>query len=423
MAARLHELNARRQEIQGSLAEILKAAATDKRPLKADEVAQADALQTELDLVRATEKHETNRLAAERGEVASPAAPAARKTDDIVGFGEFLQGVAEFYKTGKADDRLMQGAASGANTSVPSEGGVLVRTDYSTQLLDRAVEASQLLPKCTRITIGEDSDSLELPYIDETSRANGSRWGGVQVYRRAEADTVTATKPKFGKLEIRLEDLMGLAYATDRTLKDARALAQVITKAFSSEFAFKVDDEIFRGTGVGQMTGIYPGGALGPAVVQQAKGAAAADTVIAENVQKMFARVPPRLLAGAEWFIGNEVWPQLFAMNQANMPIFMPGISLANAPYGMLLGRPIHAIEQASAIGDLGDISFLNLSEFLVIEKGGLETAESIHVRFINGENTFRFMYRINGAPAWKAVQTPYKGAFTLSPFVGLEAR
>jgi HK97 family phage major capsid protein len=218
--------------------------------------------------------------------------------------------------------------------------------------------------------------------------------------------------------------MMGIAYATGRSLSDAPALGTLIENSFASEFSFKIDDEIFRGTGGGQCLGLYPGGNLGSATVQQAKeGGQAVDTVVAANVQKMFAHIPPRLLTGAVWIIGNEVWPQLFGMNQANMPVFMPGISMANAPYGTLLGRPIVPIEQASAIGDLGDITFANLAEYLIIEKGGLQTAQSMHVRFLYDEMTFRFIYRINGKPAWKSALTPYKGAFTLSPFVGLEAR
>ena len=88
------------------------------------------------------------------------------------------------------------------------------------------MEESVLANRCTLIDIGEGSDGIELPYIDETSRATGSRWGGVQVYRRAEADTVTASKPKLGMLEIRLEDLMGICYTTDRAMRDAVSLGR-----------------------------------------------------------------------------------------------------------------------------------------------------------------------------------------------------
>jgi HK97 family phage major capsid protein len=445
MAARMIELNADKDRIGGELDALCEAAAKDKRVFTEQEQTKADELEASLELVMATIKHEQLRLERERGSKrdedtgrrsnASSQAEGANPWGDISdpndegaflqAFGSFLQAVATAKIKGDVDPRLLpKAAASGMNTSVPSEGGALVRTDFSTRLLERAEEQAVLLPKCSRIPIGEGFDGLEAPYIDETSRATGSRWGGVQVFRRAEADTVNATKPKVGTLEIRLEDLMGIAYATGRSLQDAPALAALIMKSFASEFAFKVDDEIFRGTGVGQMLGIYPGGVAGPYVaVQAAEGGQTVDTVNAANVQKMFAHMPTRLMPGAEWLIGNEVWPQLFAMNQANMPVFMPGTSMANAPYGMLLGRPITPIEQASAIGDVGDVSLVNLGEYLVIEKGGIQTAESMHVRFIYDEMTFRFIYRINGKPSWKTKLTPYKGAFDLSPFVGLAAR
>lgn len=449
---RIHELNARKDELKGQLKELLQASEKDKRPLNQDEKGKADAIQEELELVAATAVHVQRLRDLENGGTGTaspgepPKAPKNGKAavedpnpwgdlsdpedDDAFAqaFGSFLQAVANMDPRvkGVVDPRLLapQAAASGMNTSVPSEGGVLVRTDFTTALLSRAREESNLLQYCNRVPIGEGFDGLEAPFIDETSRATGSRWGGVQVFRRAEADTVTAKQPKLAILELRLEDLMGIAYATGRSLRDAGALGNLIETSFASEFSFKVDDEIFRGTGVGQCTGLYPGGVAGAWIASQAaEGGQAVDTVVTGNVQKMFAHVPPRLMGGAAWYIANEVWPQLFAMNQANMPVFMPSISMAGAPYGTLLGRPIRPIEQASAIGDVGDITLANLGEYLIIEKGGVQAAQSMHVRFLYDEMTFRFIYSINGKPAWKSKVTPYKGAFDLSPFVGLAAR
>ena len=356
-------------------------------------------------------------------QVAENAPQRVKDRATTIGFGEFLAAVAEAGRPGgTVDARLMAGQAapSGASTGTPSDGGYLVRKDWSTALLDKAQEQAVLLPRTFEVPISADSDGLEAPYVDETSRATGSRWGGVRVYRRSEAETVTAAKPKLGKLDLRLEDMMGLMYTTNRQLRDAGALGVIATRAFASEFSFKIDDEIIRGTGAGQALGILNAPCL---VTQAAEGGQTADTVNATNIQKMFARMPARLLGGSAWYINNEVWPQLFAMTQANNAIFLPGGSLANAPYGTLLGRPIVPIEQASAIGDVGDIVFANFGEYVTITKGGIEFAESMHVRFIYDEMTYRWIYRINGQPAWSSALTPYKGASTLSPFVALAAR
>ena len=88
--------------------------------------------------------------------------------------------------------------------------------------------------------------------------------------------------------------------------------------------------------------------------------------------------------------------------NVGGAPIYMPANGLAGQQFDTLFGKPVIPIEQAEALGTKGDILLCDLSEYLLIRKGALETAESIHVRFLYGENTFRFTYRINGAPAWK---------------------
>jgi len=178
-----------------------------------------------------------------------------------VTMGEWLQGVAYAAMPGKRDlipahVKAELFAASGASSGVSADGGFLVRNEWNTSLMNQAQTASQILGKCDQLPIGDGFDGIEAPYVNETSRATGSRWGGVQVYRAAEAATVTASKPSLGKFELRLEDMKGLFYATDRVLRDATLLEALANRAFSSEFAFKIDDEILRGTGAGQCLGV-----------------------------------------------------------------------------------------------------------------------------------------------------------------------
>ena len=460
---RLKELEVDREDRRTHVKDILGAAAKDKRPLSEDEREKVSTFTRELDQIDATIKFEEQTLEWNRAE-----APVVRRPDGEpsrekpfkpyaaglggeknpwgdcrtergtqMAFGTFLQAVATCAKGGYADPRLAmapQAAVSGLGTSVGSEGGFLVRTDFSTALLAKAMEQSVLAGRCTTIDIGEGSDGIELPYIDESSRATGSRWGGVQVYRRAEADNVSASKPKFGLLEIRLEDLMGLCYTTDRAMRDAVSLGQITQTAFASEFSFRVDDEIIRGSGAGQCQGLLSSAAL----VSQAKEtvpAQLADTFITENALKMRSRMPARLRSDAAWYINTELEPQLPMMSVKILNVagtewvgggaacYMPANGLAGQMYDTLFGKPVIPLEQCAAIGDKGDVFFLALREYLLIRKGALETAESIHVRFLYGENTFRFTYRINGAPTWKTSLTPYKGTLALSPFVTLDAR
>jgi len=430
LIARRNALKAEKGRLIEEAQGILEASAADNRDMTADERSRDDAIQGRVKQINEDLARFDRVLEQDREATSAEAAPAEKGL--FATFGAFLQAVAQAAMPGgRPDGRLFQAGPTGMSSNVPSDGGYLVRKDWTTQLLDRAIEASQLAGRCLRIPIGPESDGLEAPYLDETSRVTGSRFGGVQVYRRAEADTVTATKPKVGKLELRLEDMMGLCYATNRLLKDATALEAIMRNAFSSEFAFKLDDEIIRGTGVGQCLGILNSGALVSVAKETSQ---VADTVVAENILKMRARMWVRGLPSAIWLINQDVWPQLPQLvikvknvagseNVGGVPVWVPAGGLSGQPYDMLLGRPVVPIEQCATVGDQGDVIFADMSQYLLIDKGSIESESSMHVRFIYDEMTFRFIYRVNGQPIWKSSITPYKGSNTISPFITLDAR
>ena len=368
---RLKELEADREERRGQAKEILDAASTDSRPLTEDEEKSLSTLNAELERIDATIRYENQRIewdrvgndvvntpdgdappkrkvaGAPRGMGPNPWGDCSNERNTQASFGSFLQAVAKFAKEGTMDPRLVGSpqAASGLSTGVGSDGGFLVRTDFSTMLLDRAMYAAQLANRCTTIDIGENADGIELPYVDETSRATGSRWGGVQIYRRAEAATVTASKPKLGYFEIRLEDLMGICYATDRALRDATSLGQIITQAFTDEFSFTVDDEILNGDGAGKCLGLLNSSSHVTVAKETSQVAA---TVVAENVLKMRSRLWGRSRGrNWVWLINQDVEPQLPQMNikiknvagsenVGGFGVYMPANGLAGQQYDTL---------------------------------------------------------------------------------------
>jgi HK97 family phage major capsid protein len=323
-----------------------------------------------------------------------------------------------------AMQRLQNAAAGGAGTAVGSDGGFLVQSDFTTELLKLMHDAAPLAGMCRHIPIGANSNRLEAPIVDETSRATGSRWGGIQVYRTHEAGTVTATKPKFGKLQLDLEKTMGLVYVTEEGLRDAVSLTSIIQQGFSEEFAFKLTDEIVRGTGAGEPLGILNSAALIKVAKENSQGDG---TIVYENVLNMWSRMYARSRANSYWIINQECEPQLYSMSMAvgtgGVPVYMSATGISGTPYATLFGRPVMPIEQASALGDVGDIMLVDMSQYLIIEKGGMQADESIHVQFLYDETAYRFITRNNGMPLWRTALTPYKGANTLSPFVALAAR
>lgn len=338
--------------------------------------------------------------------------------------GEQLTAVMRAGVPGGQIDPKLYNAATGLNETVPSEGGFLVQQDFSEELLRGVYATGLLAPRCNRIPISAGSNGIKLPAIDESSRVDGSRWGGVQSYWADEAEEMTKSKPKFRTMELNLHKLIGLCYTSDELLQDSRALEAVIKQAFVDEIGFKLDDAIYRGTGVGQPLGLLNSGCL---VTVAKEVGQAADTVLLENIIKMYARVPARNRRNAVWLINQDIEPQLYTMSLAvgtgGGPVYLPGGSVNEAPFATLFGRPVLPIEQAATLGDLGDIVLADLSSYILIDKGGIQSDMSIHVRFIFDESIFRFVYRCDGQPSWQNTLTPFKGSNALSPFVALAAR
>lgn len=313
-------------------------------------------------------------------------------------------------------------AITGMGESVPADGGFLVGQQDGGELMNRAYEEGKLANLCERIPISGPNNGLKWRTVKETSRANGSRQGGIVVYRLGEGGEATASKTTWATSSLELEKMVGLIYVTEELLQDVAALEAMINAAFAREFAFQMDDEILNGTGAGQFLGVLNSSAL---VSVSKETGQAAKTVTFENIVKMYARFQDG--SASRWIVNKDVFPQLMklglAVGTGGFPVYIPGNSLANAPYGSLLGIPVVFAEQAETLGSKGDIVLADLSRYRIIERGGVQQASSIHVKFVNEETAFRFTVRNNGQPAMESAITPYKGSDTVSAFVALNAR
>jgi HK97 family phage major capsid protein len=235
----------------------------------------------------------------------------------------------------------------------------------------------------------------------------------------------TASKPRFRQLELNLHKCVVLIYCIDELLDDAVALDSYIRKVAPEEIAFTVEDAIVRGSGAGVPLGILTSGCL---VTQDKESGQSADTVQYENVLNMWSRMPMRNRKNAIWCINQDIEPQLYTMgnvvSSGGDSVFAPGGNdISKSPYSSLFGRPIVPIEQASPLGDQGDIILADMSQYLLVDRGSIQTDVSIHCRFIYDESVFRLVYRVDGMPKRSSTITAYKGANSLSPFVTLQAR
>jgi len=434
------QMLARRSALVAAMRECAAKADAGGREMNSEELAKYGELKAEAEVIKAAIKREEELIELERqaigGElvptiVATPATDPNQPVADSKkwkSFGEFLGAVAKAGMTGVMDQRLVQPSAStGAQEAVGSDGGFLVMTDFSTTLLKRAYNNTVILnggpgyAGVTRIPVSANSNGININALAETSRVDGSRWGGIQGYWLEEGGSYTGSRPKFRQISLKLKKLIGLCYATDELLADSMALESVISQGFGEEFGFKLQDSLINGTGAGQPMGIL----VSPCLVQVAKETSQTLTTInTTNIRKMYTRMWARGVPTSVWHINQDCWQQLFALADAGSnSLYVPPGGLSAAPYGTLMGRPVVPIEQCQTLGQKGDIYFCDWSEYLWTDKGTLDAASSIHVQFLTGEMTYRFTFRCDGQPAWNSALTPFKGSATQSPFITLAIR
>lgn len=340
------------------------------------------------------------------------------------GIGSVLNAVAQSKITGNMDKRFAN-AATGGNEVVPADGGFLIGATMTDEILKRVYDNAVIAGRCRRRPVSVGNRYVQ-NYIDETSRTNGNRMGGIRGYWVDEAGSITPSKPKLGQIDLKLSKLAGMYYATDELLSDAPGLESEVSGWFGDEFAFLLDEAILNGTGAGQPQGITNSNAV---VTVAKESGQAANTIVYENIIKMWSRMWARGRSNSVWLINQNIEPELFTMAQSigtgGVPVYLPANGIADAPYATLMGRPVLPVEQANTLGTKGDIMLVDLGSYLLIEKAneGIKAAQSIHVEFLTDQRAFRFTYRVNGQPIWQAPLTPAKGSTTLSAYVNLATR
>ena len=344
-----------------------------------------------------------------RGAPASPGTGDGRisivdRTVGNHGFNRYSDFLASVVRAGQrnavTDPRLVSNAATTyGNEGSGADGGFAVPPDFRAAIINKIMGEDSLLSRTD--TMQTASNAITIPLDETTSWSTG----GIRAYWDGEAQTLTQSKPNLTALTVRLHKLTCLVPLTEELMADASSMASYVQSKAPEIMAFRLNDAILTGTGVGQPLGILNSGGL---VSVAAESGQAADTINFQNLQKLYYRVRSESRRGGVWLMHPDVEEQLpflsFPTSGGTIatPVYLPASGASQAPFGTLFGRPIIPTEACKVLGDAGDVIFGDLKMYLSATKiGGIRADTSIHIYFDQDVTAFRFILRVGGQP-WR---------------------
>jgi len=427
---KLNELRARRRELQERARAIVDAdQVTDEGLAEINQIrAEVDELDRRIDaaaMVGVIEERGEQRPAAgppigdtegdhpwESEQRAVPARGAGREfrslfpdckpaADGFRDAEEFYGAVHRLYTQGIGDARLQRAMTAGAG----ADGGFLVPAQFVAQMLDASLESEIVRPRAQ--TYGMTSDTMSVPGWDGATHTS-TLYGGLTAYWVGEAQTIDASQAKLRMVGLTARKLAILTQVSNELLQDGVGFEAQMGTALTRTLGWTLDYACIWGTGAGQ-----PLGAMNAAstVTVAKEGGQANDTIVYDNITKMFAQLHPTCYGNAIWLASPTVIPQLLKLS---IPVGTGGTVIPVLQGGgqsfSMLGRPVVFSEKCTKLGDLGDILLVDWCKYAMGIRSDLSLDSSPHLGFASATTYLRGLLRCDGQPLWNQAITPKNG-------------
>jgi HK97 family phage major capsid protein len=345
-----------------------------------------------------------------------PDQPKARlSTGDFKSQEEFLEVVA----SGRHDPRLIK--ASTMIEGQPSLGGFSVPDEYSAVWLDAALPQEIIRPRCQVWPMA--SKTRLIPGWDDADQSAGAMFGGFAMQFLGEEGTGTYQNGKLRQIQLSAKKAAIFCQVSNGLIADGLGFEAQLQKALTGSIGYGFDRYCLRGTGAGQPLGILNSPSL---ITVNKEAGQDADSLTYENLCSMWARMYDPCRSRAVWIANSSIVPQLFTMGltvgTGGAPVYVPVGGAAGAPNDALFGRPLLFSPVMSALGDLGDILLVDLTQYAFGLRKEMSLDRSQHVGFQQDLDSWLVIVRFDGQAAWANAVTPEHG-LSQSWAVTLQAR
>jgi len=275
-------------------------------------------------------------------------------------------------------------------------GGFLVPEEFRNEVIRFATEVA-IVRSGARV-FPMRSNVLTLPQLDQSNY----KFSGVDIHWEGdEGDLKEESQPKFGRITLNLNKMIGLVPVSDDLLSDSPVnVANYLVSLFGEAIAYEEDRQFLIGNGMNKPMGIVNCGT--------SRARTGAGCIVYEDLKHMVEDLPVWAEAGARWILTKAALTEVLdiksgiytgaAVDQTEgFPLFLPGFSIAAGIPKTILGFPYSLTDKLPAVGNKGDMILGNLSAYFIGDKGGLAVTSSIHDRFRYDETVLRFVKRVDG--------------------------
>ncbi len=339
--------------------------------------------------------------------------------DGTYGFdsaGEMMQAVA--YKAQGRSHAKMESVLFAEQTSgfaTTREDGVEIPSQYMPELNELA---PQITTELGRFRInGTSRNRVDFIRNEQTPGLAD----GLVVYNVAEGAPITPSRMENEGASYKIHKKAVLAGVTNEDLEDLPMLQSRYLDRAPELLNLSCWEDVINGDGVAKTLGFNSANNSGKIQLGRTGAGLIDYDDIVELLKRNFKG------AGTFWFAGHDTVDQLMKLTDTNGSLIWKD-SLLTGVTGSLMqsslaGYPIVFSEDASKLGDAGDITLVDPSGMHLSQKsGGIKFASSIHFYYDTDKEAFRWTKRFGGEPVFDGAYTPRNGGATMSHFSSLTA-
>lgn len=300
---------------------------------------------------------------------------------------------APFKQLGSDMEKFCDSFKAAFNSATPADGGYTVPEELESAIISYAEESAIVRPRATVIKM--KTDTWKKNKLDQST----SQFGGVTVAWVGESGTTTDTKFTIGQVSLTVNKMLMLTTESREILADSNLdFANYVVNLFGRAMVHFEDVAFLTGDGNAKPLGVLVDTDV-PVVNR-----AVADQISSVDIDNMFYSLKPIFRKAAIWLgsTGAVKYIDGLTVSATDLRKLLGQSMTANGVIEVLKGKQVIETEKCSALGDKGDLAFVDFSWYYIGDREGITVDSSIHDRFRNDEITVRLVKRVDGMLAMK---------------------